>query len=919
MKTSVTKRVIALLLVMLSLALFGSCKSATESEVFRIIVPQNWEMDIGDSRTLDYVFPQGETNRMVYWHSSNEEIASVDEWGRVTALSVGKVTITGETRDKAKGGVLLTHSVTLNAVAQATKISARANNIVNYLGSAEQYGDNPQKVVTRYELDDAQIPSFVHTVIAGKNYINYKNVSASDGATWTITQYGVLRLYESASNERDRQQRFMGDRYFYTINETAPLAIVSDGARGIWTVMEAGVTHIALVDMSGTAKATQLEEDTLQYVSRRGMVSEAVYTQVLVSGEGEEALYEYRWIPRETDNDGLWTAMYAVGEVMRYSVLKSDPNATQAEIDAARASALLTTEAVLLLANISMRQGTVDSYVRYNDNGDVFLSGNSKFVSVEALLKGGDYSRNVTSLAPCDVVELVWKNYLWGKDSYFLSSGYLAPYDSIAWQELADKTVRAADNKALYATRTRNLEGWIARTYSVEGLEAVNPSGNVHWYVNEDGTSTAVSTKAQYKSQSDKDKGRENEGYHINGERIAGTPQEGGGAVVDASGEIPSRLWNDLLALTGASVSDIVYKGDTSSDEIIGHLFLYKVAYDVFLGDDDEIAGLISSTMDRLAQHLSDNGYMLVDGTGQPSTWGKFNREYFLNASQLGGAPLTSSVALSLFKLAAYVTGDQKWEDEYRMAALDPAYKYAQLTAQYERQMKLYLLIYANDLSPIFKALVQLNLNGDLTEMLCRMFLNYSDEEMAMLSFYLLFQMEEDQALLKYYRLAIDQWWISIQYSENPLWYYIYQLAYPNKEIKDAYGNSILETAAWSLSRHPLDLRRLSASNSLRDDIASFDFSDYGIDGARGGLSYDKTSKRKIKTGKIDSEALQLINIMFSGAKLDWKVAAPDERGLHKFNNSTYVLEEYSPNQMEGGTTYTLPFWLGMYHKMLTD
>ena len=29
------------------------------------------------------------------------------------------------------------------------------------------------------------------------------------------------------------------------------------------------------------------------------------------------------------------------------------------------------------------------------------------------------------------------------------------------------------------------------------------------------------------------------------------------------------------------SINQIVYKGDTSTDEMIGHLFLYKLAYDI--------------------------------------------------------------------------------------------------------------------------------------------------------------------------------------------------------------------------------------------------------------------------------------------------------------------------------------------------
>ena len=153
--------------------------------------------------------------------------------------------------------------------------------------------------------------------------------------------------------------------------------------------------------------------------------------------------------------------------------------------------------------------------------------------------------------------------------------------------------------------------------------------------------------------------------------------------------------------------------------------------------------------------------------------------------------------------------------------------------------------------------------------------------------------------------------------SENPLWYYIYQLAYPNEEKTDYYGNSLVETAAWSLSRHPMDMRKYSATNKNRDDVRELDLEeDCGIDGTRV-LSYNP-SKGTPWFSSSDNEIIKVIGIVLSGAGLEWTVAAPDERAIHKFNNSTYVLEDHhSPNSMEGSTTYTLPYWMGRYHGML--
>ena len=141
----------------------------------------------------------------------------------------------------------------------------------------------------------------------------------------------------------------MGDRYFYSADSGNGnvLAIFSDGANGIWTVMAEGYTHIEMVEMNGTDKAALMSDNTQQYVARRGMVANAYYNEALA-----------KWVPSETDNDGLWTAMYGAGELMRYAVLRDDPDATAEEIEAARKTATLSTEAVLFLTYVSMRQGT---------------------------------------------------------------------------------------------------------------------------------------------------------------------------------------------------------------------------------------------------------------------------------------------------------------------------------------------------------------------------------------------------------------------------------------------------------------------------------------------------------------------------------------------------------------------------------
>ena len=285
---------------------------------------------------------------------------------------------------------------------------------------------------------------------------------------------------------------------------------------------------------------------------------------------------------------------------------------------------------------------------------------------------------------------------------------------------------------------------------------------------------------------------------------------------------MPERLWNDLIG-SGYDIEDVVYKGDTSSDEVIGHLFIYKLAYDILGDEDPELKELIVNTVEKFAQHLVDNGYSLCEATGQPTTWGKYNRTYLHNGQNLGGAPLQSAVLLSALKLASYMTGNQKWEDEYRMMALDPAYEYAKVMTQNWERYKMAIMEYAASVSTVIPFLLRPFMETKTIKSVYRMILNYSDEEMGMLAYYLLFQMEDDEELLKYYREGIEDWWYSISFSENPLWYYIYQLAYPGETKTDYYGNNILDTAAWSLSRHPIDTRKYLSTNDNRDDVREID------------------------------------------------------------------------------------------------
>ena len=259
-------RIISLILSfsMMFLSFFSFFNSSAKE--LRILVPDEWEMDVGDSRTLECVFKDKEHTGAITWSVSPDEVAVIDDHGRITVTGIGQAAVTAQSGS-------LHDTVTLHATSTPTIIAERKA-IQRYKNGAAAQVNNLQKIVTRYAKGDSNVPADVSSV---SDYTAYQSAVTADGAVWTITGYGVLRTDDNAPTLRDREQRFMGDRYFYSADTTdgKVLAIYSDGDNGIWTTMQNGYTHIAMVEMDGTQKAEIMSDTTQAHVARRGMVSEA--------------------------------------------------------------------------------------------------------------------------------------------------------------------------------------------------------------------------------------------------------------------------------------------------------------------------------------------------------------------------------------------------------------------------------------------------------------------------------------------------------------------------------------------------------------------------------------------------------------------------------------------------------------------
>ena len=173
----------------------------------------------------------------------------------------------------------------------------------------------------------------------------------------------------------------------------------------------------------------------------------------------------------------------------------------------------------------------------------------------------------------------------------------------------------------------------------------------------------------------------------------------------------------------------IYWKGDTSSDEIVGHMFAFGIAYDLL--PDADLKTRIAATTRRIMDHIVSNGYHLVDVDGQPTTWGKWSPKYFARI------PRTR-------------------RSTPRAAQLP------QDGGAHHRRRALRRRIPQGRARPAATPTLILRLHEVRVEM------NYSDEELAMLPFYAVFRYERDPAMLAAYRRALDDWWQNMQRELSP-------------------------------------------------------------------------------------------------------------------------------------------------------
>jgi hypothetical protein len=155
--------------------------------------------------------------------------------------------------------------------------------------------------------------------------------------------------------------------------------------------------------------------------------------------------------------------------------------------------------------------------------------------------------------------------------------------------------------------------------------------------------------------------------------------------------------------------------------------------------------------------------------------------------------------------------------------------------------------------------------------------INHSDDELAFLSFYPLLRYETDPALLQVYKHSLERSWQIERPERNPLWNVIYAAGTGATEYDRA-------ESVRTLREIPMDAVEWTVKNSHRRDVPVDPMS-------------DRFTRR---------QALVVLPY--------------DELPMTKWNGNPYALDGGRDGRGEDdGAYFLLPYWMGRFHKLLSE
>jgi hypothetical protein len=303
-----------------------------------------------------------------------------------------------------------------------------------------------------------------------------------------------------------------------------------------------------------------------------------------------------------------------------------------------------------------------------------------------------------------------------------------------------------------------------------------------------------------------------------------------------------------------ASDPDWRWKGTTSTDEFVGYIFVASVI-DRLVAENPQEKKRVADYVDAILTHIIQNDYYFVDFDGQPTLWGRWNPDYVNSfAPTQFDRRLNSTLIVAGLQLAYALTGKENYQSE-AFRIMDE-YGYWQ-----NMQIPMKQIAY----TPGFKH-QGITLGEDW---------NHSDDEMAFLTYWVLYHYAFNDTLKQEYARLINDHWEIEKPERNALW---------NLIACGTSGDLDLESTLWYLREFPEDCRRYKVRNSHRRDLEL--------------LPTDVHSNFRAQTNT--------------------QLLTKGERTANRHNTNEFMLDGgHGAHRCLAGDEYLLPYWMARYLKVI--
>jgi hypothetical protein len=311
---------------------------------------------------------------------------------------------------------------------------------------------------------------------------------------------------------------------------------------------------------------------------------------------------------------------------------------------------------------------------------------------------------------------------------------------------------------------------------------------------------------------------------------------------------------HDLDRWRQATDPDWLWKGTTSSDEFVGYIFVASVI-DRFAAENAREKKRVADYIDAIMTHIIEHNYYFVDYDGQPTLWGRWHPEY-VNAypPAMFDRRLNSSLIVAGLQLAWSLTG----KDIYKSETFRVMDEWG-----YLQNMQIPMKNIAHTTGVKHQGI------GMGEEW------NHSDDEMAFLTYWVLYHHALNDTLKAKYADIIKDHWEIEKPERNALW---------NLISYGTCGEIDLESTLWYLREFPADCRRYAVRNSHRKDL--------------------ELLPQDIHANFREQTNTQLLT--------------KGERTANRHNTNEFMLDGgRGKDHCLAGDEYLLPYWLARYLKVI--